>query len=95
MHAVAAAITSHPKDTVVEEGGTATFVCTASGIPTPLIRWYDDFGEFLVEGATLVRENVQVTRRIARFICDVSNDFGMEQASASLVVYSKFMLYTL
>lgn len=87
--AVAPSITIPPEDTVVKEGESATFTCIGAGIPQPSVKWYDEFGSLLVEGPTLVRENVEATRRNAQYICVVTSDAGSIQATASLIVYSK------
>ena len=60
-----------------------------SGIPTPTVRWYDEFGNFIINGTTLTRENVQLTGRNPTFICIVSSDAGSVQEVVKLTVYGK------
>ena len=74
----------------MEEGGTARFRCVGTGIPEPIVKWYNEFGELLTEGTDLVMEDVQVTTRNPTFICVVASDSGTVQDTASLTVYSKY-----
>ena len=87
--AVAPTISNPPEDAVVKVGETATFRCVGSGIPTPTVEWYDERGNLLATGTTLMRENVQSTGRNPTFICIVSSDAGRAQTVVKLTVYGK------
>ena len=87
LYTVAPTITIPPENALVKVGETATFVCVSSGIPQPMVKWYDELGNFLTEGTTLVREDVQQTGRNPQFICIVSSDAGSQQVPVTLTVY--------
>ena len=55
----------------------------------PMVRWYDEFGNLIISGTTLTRENVQLTGRNPTFICIVSSDAGSVQEVVKLTVYGK------
>ena len=84
-------ITNPPEDAVVKVGETATFRCMGSGIPTPTISWYDEFGNFIVSNTTLMRENVQSTGRNPTFICVVESDAGQARRPVKLTVYGTIL----
>lgn len=55
----------------------------------PTVRWYDELGNLIANGTTLIRGNVQATGRNPTFICIVSSDAGMAQELVMLTVYGK------
>lgn len=84
-------ITNPPEDTVVKVGETATFKCVGSGIPTPVVKWYNELGNLITTGTTLTRENVQSTGRNPTFVCIVSSDAGTAEKVVKLTVYGELV----
>jgi mono/diheme cytochrome c family protein len=69
-------ITSHPRDTAVVEGGTATFTVAATGAVS--YTWVDELGD-TVEGqgtATLTLTNIPLTAHGKSYRCVIGNTDG-------------------
>ena len=91
-------ITEYPSDLVVAAGTTATFLCTFWADPEPTVEWR--FGEVVITGtryvvspsgaltvATVTLDDAGV------YICNVSNTYGWENASAELTVQGRLRFH--
>lgn len=79
-------------------GSNAQLVCNAMGDPTPSLTWY--FGSVPIPNPslprysvdsnyTLIISNVVLSDEGSMFVCQASNDAGIESATVSLTVNSK------
>ena len=75
-------------------GSTATFICSSSGDPTPLITWYNENGDDLssvedsrvgVVGGTLTISSVMATDS-QLYTCTASNVVGSNTTTVELNV---------
>jgi len=80
--------TTTPRNQTIEEGEKSTFLCKATGNPTPKIVWHKD-GKTVATGDTL---NFTVNRnQSGRYWCSAENGVGVKlNASAFLDVQCKF-----
>ena len=82
-----------PKTLTVNEGGSASFQCSVSGNPNPVIVWSRknrQSSRSLVSGGKLLLENVQGSDS-GTYNCSAVNILGQEQALVQLIVNGKIV----
>lgn len=82
-----------PERTTISQGQSTELQCTATGYPTPTVKW-TKLGEELrrnIEqiGSTLFIRNAQVEDR-GMYVCVATNQNGIEQASVVVEVTRKW-----
>ena len=87
LSAVPPTITVPPEDVAVEIGQTASFHCSAVGIPTPKVEWFFETTS-LSEGSDLSVGSVDRSRR-GTYVCFVSSEAGTATALAKLIIFGK------
>ena len=86
-----------------KEGEEATFNCTALGVPTPDLSWYNDAGEkheassdiIIADSSgssTLTIKGVN-SRDAGTYTCKANNSAGTAEASGVLVVNCEFLFF--
>jgi len=82
-------ITTHPLDSTVKLGDTATFTCIATGKPAPLLQWYAR-NQIVGEGGTLTITDAK-SENSASYTCIASNQAGTASSNpARLVIFGMF-----
>ena len=71
MFIVAANITEYPTPQLVTSPSTATFTCTASGLPRPSITWMNPDGIKLINGQDIAIATMNISTRVIRSILQV------------------------
>lgn len=85
-------IVGPPKDTSAQEGTTASFTCSAVGIPLPTIQWF--MGTQLVgEGRVFSISDVDSTKA-GTYTCVAKNNAGNTASSSRLIVFGKRVTYS-
>ena len=75
----------------VREGNTASFPCTADGLPVPQISWTRETGELPLgrhvirsDGTLVIRNAVYGDR--GKYLCSARSILGQDRAESSLAV---------
>ena len=82
-----------PKTLTVDEGGSASFHCSVSGSPNPVIVWSKtnrQSSRSLVSGGKLLLKNVRGSDS-GTYNCSAVNKFGQAQALVQLIVNGKIV----
>ena len=92
-----------PKYQTNKEGEEATFKCTALGVPTPDLSWYNHAGEKLEASSDIViadssGSSTLTIKRVSsrdagKYTCKANNSAGTAEASGVLVVYCEFLFF--
>ena len=83
-----------PKTLIVTEGGSASFQCSVSGNPNPVIVWSKNnrqSSRSVVSGGKLLLKNVQ-GRNSGTYNCSAVNILGQAQALVQLIVNGKITM---
>ena len=89
------AVVVSPATLTVNEGGSASFQCSASGNPEPAIVWSKvdnetEITQSAVSGGTLQLKHV-TGNNSGLYQCSATNILGKNQAAAKLVVTCKYI----
>ena len=78
---------------LVHEGTNEEFLCTASGLPTPEVKWITKDG-IISEGPSLYLSDIK-RQHGGNYICVAENSVGLTNRTISLVVSRKFFWFLL
>ena len=84
-----------PKTLTVNEGGSASFRCSVSGNPDPVIVWSKtnrQFSRSVVSGGKMLLKNVQGSDS-GTYNCSAVNILGQAQALVQLIVNGKIVMF--
>ena len=86
-----------------KEGEEATFKCTALGVPTPDLSWYNDAGEKREASSDIViadssGSSTLTIKRVSsrdagKYTCKANNSAGIDEASGVLVGNCEFLFF--
>ena len=87
-----------PKELTVRENQNAVFQCSATGNPSPTVKWIQPTGSRWSDRAQLKPRGVLTVRHVTladtgRYICAATNMLGSANQSASLTVEGKLLHY--
>ena len=87
-----------PKELTVRENQNAVFQCSATGNPSPTVKWIEPTGSLWSDRAQLKPRGVLMVRHVTladtgRYICAATNMLGSANQSASLTVEGKVLHY--
>ena len=85
-----------PKTLTVNEGESASFQCSVSGNPKPVLKWsqlnsLSQIGPSTVSGGKLLLKNV-AGNNAGKYNCSAVNILGKAHALVQLVVNGKFLV---
>ena len=83
-----------PKTLTVNEGGSASFQCSVSGNPNPVIAWSKKnrlYSRSVVSGGKLLVKNLQGSDS-GTYNCSAVNTLGQTQALVQLIVNGKIII---
>ena len=80
-----------PKTLTVKEGGSASFQCSVSGNPNPVIVWSKTNRRSVVSGGKLLLKNVGGSDS-GTYNCSAVNILGQAQALVQLIVNGKIVM---
>ena len=80
-----------PKTLTVNEGGSASFQCSVSGNPNPVIVWSKTNRRSVVSGGKLLLKNVRGSDS-GRYNCSAVNILGQAQTLVQLIVNGKIVM---
>ena len=93
-------VTVTPEVQAKKEGTSATFECTADGIPTPELSWYKGAGDKLEtngdieiankSGSSILTIKLVDPKDDGTYTCRAENRAGTGEASGFLAVYCKY-----
>ena len=93
----APSITTNPSNMIVELRGAVALSCTATGNPTPSIRWYKDGkpieGPQAIGNVFVIPEMTPNERGF--YHCEASSSFGMAARSKAAVILIQGTVVTL
>ena len=95
MSVVVSVVTEGPTDTPAILSGTASFTCTATGIPLPTIIWIDQDGnivgttsDMVINGGTAILSTLTLSNLqdddFDNYTCTASNIFNNDDVTALL-----------
>ena len=87
-------VTVSPKTLTVNEGGSASFQCSVSGNPDPVIVWSKtnrQSGRSVVSGGKMLLKNVQGNDS-GTYNCSAVNILGQAQTLVQLIVNGKIIM---
>ena len=80
-----------PKTLTVNEGGSASFQCSVSGNPNPVMVWSKTNRRSVVSGGKLLLKNVRGSDS-GTYNCSAVNILGQAQALVQLIVNGKIVM---
>ena len=87
-----------PKELTVRENQNAVFQCSATGNPSPTVKWIEPTGSFWSDRVQLNPRGVLMVRHVTladtgRYFCAATNMLGSANQSVSLTVEGKLLHY--
>ena len=88
-----------PKELTVRENQNAVFRCSATGNPSPTVKWIESTGSLWSDCVQLNPRRVLMVRHVTRadtgrYICAATNMLGSANQSVSLTVESKLKFFS-
>ena len=87
-----------PKELTVRENQNAVFQCSATGNPSPTVKWIEPTGSLWSDRVQLNPRGVLMVRHVTladtgRYLCAATNMLGSANQSVSLTVEGKLLHY--